>query len=261
MALPNDRPALLVARSAQALAVALLAYVAAGLVGGSLPVNPRWRPPPEGVTIWVEDNGIHTGLVMPKVAAGVDWRPFAPAADLKDPRYAAFGYVAIGWGEHGFYLGTPTWSDVRPGIVLGAALGSDRTLLHVEHLPRPVDGVDARRVVLRPDEYRRLAAFIRASLKSRRRWPGYAGNDVFYEARGRYSALWTCNSWTGAALQAAGVRVGRWTPFPATVMGWFGAGAGAAAPVPITPQARAPSPAGDTKGDRPTAALPAAARL
>lgn len=218
----NARAAFRVARSLIAgLAGLLLGYVAAGLIGGSLPANAGWREPAEGVTIWVESNGIHTGLVMPKLAAGVDWRPFAPAADLRDPRYAGFDHVAIGWGERGFYLQTATWADVRPRVVLGAAWGSDATLLHVEHIPAPRDGPDERRVVLRPNEYRRLAAFIRASLASRRHWPGYSGNDVFYEARGRYSGLRTCNSWTGAALRTAGVRVGRWTPFPVTVLGWF----------------------------------------
>ncbi|WP_425230730.1 TIGR02117 family protein [Sphingomonas sp.] len=228
MRLRNVRPRTLVARTAQALLLLLLlllAYAAAGLVGGSIPVNAGWRAPEQGVTIWVESNGIHTGLVMPKVAAGVDWRPFAPAGDLADPRYAAYDHLAIGWGEHGFYLGTPTWADVRPRVVLGAAIGSTETLLHVEHIPAPADGPQERRVVLRPGEYRRLAAYIRASLASRRHWAGYAGNDVFYEARGRYSAAWTCNNWTGAALRAAGVRVGLWAPFPVTVMGWFPAGA------------------------------------
>lgn len=217
----NARLPTLVARALAALLLLVLAYTAAGLAGGALPANAGWRPPDEGVVIWVESNGVHTGLVMPKVAAGVDWRPFAPAGDLRDPRYAAHGHVAVGWGDHDFYLGTPTWADVRPGIVLAAAIGSDRTLLHVEHVPPPAAGADVRRVVLRPAEYRRLAAFIRASLRSRRRWPGYAGNDAFYEARGRYSAVGTCNEWTGAALRSAGVRVGRWTPFPVTVMGWF----------------------------------------
>lgn len=217
----NARPLTLVARAMTALALIVLAYAAAGLAGGSLPVNAAWRAPAEGVTIWVESNGVHTGLVMPKVAAGVDWRRFAPAKDLRDPRYGAYGSVAIGWGEHDFYLDTPAWTDLRPATIVAAAIGSDRTLLHVEHVPRPVAGPDVRRVVLRPEEYRRLAAFVAASLASRRHWPGYAGNDVFYEARGRYSAAWTCNSWTGAALRSAGVRIGWWTPFPVTVMGWF----------------------------------------
>ena len=50
---------------------------------------------------------------------------------------------------------------------------------------------------------------------------GYAGYDAFYTARGHYSAIRTCNAWTGDALRYAGVRIGRWTPFPVTVMRWF----------------------------------------
>ena len=50
---------------------------------------------------------------------------------------------------------------------------------------------------------------------------GYFGYDAFYEGTGRYSAVRTCNSWTGAALAAAGIRVGAWTPFPVTVLWWF----------------------------------------
>ena len=210
------------ARVAAALITLLLGYGAAGLIGGALPVNSGWRPPERGVTIWVENNGVHTGLVVPKVAAGVDWRLFAPAGDLADMGYAGHRYLAIGWGDRDFYLGTPTWADVRPRDVLAAATGSERTLLHVEHVAAPVAGADVRRVVLRPEEYRRLVAFIVASRRpDGGRWRGYGAYDVFYEARGRYDAIRTCNSWTGRALAAAGVRVGRWTPFPVTVLWWF----------------------------------------
>lgn len=207
-------------RVVAALVLLSLGYVAAALVGGSLPANAGWRPAKDGVTIWVESNGIHTGLVMPKVAAGVDWRGSAPAGDLGDPRYGSFGYVAIGWGEKGFYLGTPTWRAVRPGLIVRAVTGSDVTLMHVEHVPGPA--ADARAVILTPAQYRRLAAFVAASFRpGGRRYAGYGRNDAFYGARGRYDAVRTCNSWTGDALRQAGVRIGRWTPLPATVMGWF----------------------------------------
>lgn len=224
--MPNAAALTMVARLLRRMVIGvvlvILAYVAAALVGGSIPVNAGWRPPAGGVTIWVEDNGIHTGLVLPKVAAGVDWRGFAPAGDLVDKRYGGYDHVAIGWGEHAFYLETPSWAEVRPGTVMWAALGSDRTLLHVEHVPAPADSIPVRRIVLRPAEYRRLAAFILATrAPGRRRWRGYGPNDVFYAGVGRYHALRTCNSWTGAALAAAGVRVGWWTPLPVTVMGWF----------------------------------------
>lgn len=215
-----------VIRVAKGLAIAFLllvtGYAAAGLAGGAIPVNAAWRPPAHGITIYVESNGVHTGLILPKVAAGIDWRPLVPARDLADPRHAAFDHIAFGWGERAFYLDTKTWADVKVATILAAAFGSEATLIHVEHLPRPAPADDVRAIVLRPQEYRRLAAHIAASFA---RHPahhrGYAGHDTFYDARGHYDAVRTCNAWTGAALRTAGVRVGWWTPFPVTVMAWF----------------------------------------
>jgi uncharacterized protein (TIGR02117 family) len=197
-------------------------YAVAGLIGGSIPSNREWRAPAQGVHIFVESNGVHTGIIVPKVAAGVDWRGVARAADLRDPRFAAFDHLAFGWGEKTFYLETPTWTEVKLRTVVASAVGSDRTLMHVEHLPLPRAGVGARESVVTPAQYRRLAAYIRASFRDGgARYRGYAGYDAFYDANGRYDAVRTCNAWTGDALRFAGVRVGWWTPFPVTVMGWF----------------------------------------
>lgn len=205
-------------------ALALDGYAAAGLVGGSAAAS-GWRDRPrEGVTIWVENNGVHTGLVLPLVAAGVDWRPLARPDHLRDPRLAS-RWLAFGWGDRDFFLRTPTWAELDPRTVARAAVGSDATVVHLEHIARPGFGPDVRPVVLRPAEYRRLAAFVRASVaveQGRYRWrPGYGRHDAFYAGTGRYSAYTTCNAWTGAALRAAGVRMGRWTPFPVTVMAWL----------------------------------------
>lgn len=210
---------------ASALVLLLVGYATAGLVGGAIPRHAAWVPPGDGVRIVIESNGVHTDVVLPKLAAGVDLSDLVPAADLADPHYAGYDHIAVGWGERTFYLETPTWADVRPLTVLQAAIGSDRTVLHVEHLPLPAADADSRAVVLRPDEYRRLAAFVRASFAPGARWhrPGYGKSDAFYAATGRYSAVHTCNAWTGDALAAAGVRIGVWTPFPVTVLGWFAA--------------------------------------
>jgi uncharacterized protein (TIGR02117 family) len=213
--------------AALALAAPIVAYGAAGLIGGAIPVNAGWRPPAAGVTVYLETNGVHTDLVVPAAAAGIDWRGLVRPEGITDPRYAAYDHLAFGWGEARFYLETPTWADVRPGTVLRAALGSDRTLVHVEHIPAPATGPDVRRIVLRPEEYRRLAAFIRASFAPAAPgarpnvYRGYGDYDAFYSGSGRYDALMTCNAWTGAALRAGGVRVGAWTPFAVTVTGWF----------------------------------------
>jgi hypothetical protein len=48
----------------------------------------------------------------------------------------------------------------------------------------------------------------------------YGHNDAFFQANGHYSLLQTCNTWTGAGLRAAGVKVSRWTPLPNLVT-WY----------------------------------------
>ncbi|MDB5675742.1 MAG: hypothetical protein JWM65_2724 [Sphingomonas bacterium] len=200
----------------------VLVYAAAGMIGGSIPANASWVQPSVGVRIFIEDNGIHTGIVMPASEAGVDWRATFPASDLADPRYAGFDHVAVGWGDRAFYVETPTWGDINPVVVLRAAIGSSRTVLHVEHVPAPPTGNAVRAIMLTPDQYRRLAAFVRGTLGTGGKVAsGYGPDDAFYDARGTYNAAATCNEWTGRALRHAGVRVGAWTPFPATVMGWF----------------------------------------
>lgn len=197
-------------------------YLAAGLIGGAIPTNNDWQSPERGVRIYVESNGIHVGIVVPKVSAGVDWRPLLPARDLRDPRYAGFDHASFGWGEEKFYLGTPAWWDLKPATVAAAAIGSTHTLVHVDHVPAPKARRDVRTLVLTPEQYRRLAHYIRASMADRPTvHPGYWQNDAFYTGTGRYSAIRTCNAWAGAALRYAGVQVGAWTPFPVTVLWWF----------------------------------------
>jgi uncharacterized protein (TIGR02117 family) len=210
------------ARVALGVVVVVLTYAVAGLIGGTIPTNPAWVQPRDGIRIYVEDNGIHTGIVVPVQAAGVDWRDLPAPGDLRDPRFAGYGWRAFGWGDRAFYLETPTWADVRPLTVLRAAFGSTRTVFHAEAIPEPQTGKHVRALTLTPDQYRRLAAFIRATVVERgARVPGYGRHDMFAEARGTYSAVRTCNAWTGEALRAAGVRIGAWTPFPVTVMAWL----------------------------------------
>lgn len=216
-------PIRLLAGTLAALLILVALYGVAAGVGSTIAVNAGWRAPASGVMVWIEDNGIHTTIVMPKRAAGVDWTDAFPARDLGEPRYAGWDHVAVSWGERDFFVGTPTWWDLKPTTVLRAVVGSDATVLHVEHVAPPVAGNAVRAIVLRPEEYRRLAAFVHASLGEGKAVRGYAGYDAFYPARGHYDAVRTCNWWTGRALRAAGVRIGAWTPTSAGVMRWTNA--------------------------------------
>ncbi|WP_315760441.1 TIGR02117 family protein [Sphingomonas sp. Y38-1Y] len=202
-------------------AIVAQSYLVAGWVGGAIAAPGAEARAVEGIAVYVEDNGIHTGIVLPKAVLPADLLARFAGEDLADPRYARHGWLAIGWGDRAFYLGTPTWSDLSLSTVAAAAVGSDATVLHVEHVPPPRGGASVRRVLLRPDQVARLVGFVRASVGEGTAVHGYGGWDAFYPARGHYSAIRTCNAWTGEALRAAGVRMGRWTPFPGGVMRWL----------------------------------------
>jgi uncharacterized protein (TIGR02117 family) len=218
----NGRTLLRIALAPFALLWALvILYCAAALAGSLIPANMGWQQAETGVRIYVAENGVHTDLILPASAEGVEWGDLIRPADLADPRQAGLSHLVFGWGDRDFYLNTPSWDQVKPGRVFAALAGMGSTVLHVGHLADPGGAARVRAIVLRPDEYRRLAAFVRATFAGGAPVRGYGASDAFYPAKGGYSILNTCNEWTGGALRSAGVRIGRWTPFQASVILWL----------------------------------------
>lgn len=201
------------------LAVLLLPglYLLAALIGGLVPLNGSWTEPERGTTVFLRSNGVHVDIVMPAQAQGLDWRPLFPARDFADPPADA-RWFGFGAGERRVYLDTPRWADLTPRIVWSALAGGER-VLHVERTAEPGDNLVAIR--LRPEEYRRLWAAVRAQLAlsdqgrpQRLAHRGYGPDDAFYQTHGRANAVNTCNQWVADQLRIAGVRVSAWTPFP-----------------------------------------------
>lgn len=204
----------------------LMLYLALALGGSLIPSNANWSPPRQGVRIFIYTNGVHSGIVIPAANDMQDWHRWVKADDIRDPRYAASSHILFGWGERTFYLNTPQWSDVRPGVAAHALFDGRRTLLHVDfvHAPRPSSNM--RPLIVSKDQYRQLVRQIeghfRLNAKGRPQpIMGYGPADAFYESYGRYDLFRTCNEWTGAQLRRIGVRIGIWTPFSQSVMLWF----------------------------------------
>jgi uncharacterized protein (TIGR02117 family) len=192
------------------------AYLVAALIGSLVPVNAGWNEPESGTTIYIADNGIHADIVMPVKAQGLDWQPLVPRSDFAaaDPDAQ---WIAFGSGEERVYFNTPTWWDITPRTIWSALTGG-RRVMHVEYVSDR--GYSVREIRLRPEEYRRLWAAIRAdfALDGRGRpkhlaHPGYGCCDTFYRAVGKESAVRTCNTWVARWLRLAGVRTSLWPPF------------------------------------------------
>jgi uncharacterized protein (TIGR02117 family) len=98
--------------------------------------------------------------------------------------------------------------------------------MHVTYLRyEPTRGERCRRLVLTEQQYRDLTRYVLDSFERDESGnprlidhPGYTPQDRFFDARGTYSFVQTCNEWTGAGLRSIGVRTGLWTPFPQDIL-------------------------------------------
>lgn len=197
----------------------VLLYFLAALVGALIAVDGEAVQDPDGVRVYVTSNGVHADVWVPVRVGDRDWSDWLPLDELGG---GGGGYLGFGWGERSFYLETPTWDDLTAGNALRALLWPTSTLMHVTYLwsaPR-----DAHELRLSAASHARLVEYLRSGFAvdegGRPRLvehPGYHGNDRFFEGRGRYHLLRTCNHWTNGALKAAGVRTALWAPFEASV--------------------------------------------
>ena len=205
-------------RVALALLAPVALYLAAALIGSFIPLNRDWEEPETGITIWLVSNGVHLDIAFPVVAEGLDWREDFPPGDFADPAWANASHVMIGAGDRGVYTTAEDWGDLEPGVALTALTDGER-VMHVQFVPPPARFAKAE-LRLRPEEYRRLYQSVRSSFAlgdggrpQRLDADGYFDSDAFYEGRGGFNALMTCNQWVASRLRLAGVETSAWTPF------------------------------------------------
>lgn len=185
-------------------------YLTLVIITSLIPINADFNET-DGVKIYVKTNGVHTDICLPVVNEYVDWRGFIPIADFPD--VSKHNYVSVGWGDKGFFLDTPEWSDLTFGTAFSAAFLPSETAMHVAYLEtEPVLSFNTKQKYVHPDKYQDLIRFIKSSFKTNGEkidlipGKGYWKNDNFYEARGSYHLFNTCNAWTNQALKIAGVR-------------------------------------------------------
>ena len=182
-------------------------------------INSAFVNTADGIEVFVKSNGVHTDIIMPVKSGNLNWNEVLPCADFMnvDERYE---YVAVGWGDKGFYIDTPTWDDLTFSTVFKAAFGLGGTAMHVTYkYKKPKLSESCKMVVISKEQYLRLIGHIMASFQIKNGktilidHDGYSEQDRFYEANGKYSMFATCNVWTGNTLKAAGIKAGAWTPF------------------------------------------------
>lgn len=199
-------------------AVLLYVIVAFGFL--LFPANQHEAVASSEVDAYVISNGVHTDFLLPVETKTFDWKTIFDPHAVADPAVAT-DYISIGWGDREFYLNTPEWKDLTASRAFNALFGHDSSLIHVEYLSRKDVAHLSQRyhLHLTQAQYKNLINYVLNStvLQHGRAQPiigrHYASGDAFFEAYGHYNLFTTCNTWSGNGLQAAGVKVSRWTPF------------------------------------------------
>lgn len=173
----------------------------------------------KNIDIYILTNGVHTDLVLPIKNAEYDWSKEIPFENTVS-KSTDFHYIAIGWGDKGFYLDTPTWAELKFSTAVKAAFWLGQSALHCTFYKEMTESEKCKKIPITKEQYVQLVDFING--KFDRDSSGkpifiktdavYGVNDAFYDAKGSYSFLQTCNTWTNNGLKAAGQKAALWTP-------------------------------------------------
>ena len=172
------------------------------------------------VALYILTNGVHTDIVVPVRNEDIDWSKEVKFSNIVSKDSCA-NYLAMGWGDKGFYLETPSWAELKASVAFKAAFALSTTAIHATYYDKMRVGESCRRIDISREQYRRLINYIKTSFQTDRKGhfmhipttANYGDSDAFYEANGRYSMLHTCNTWANNALKSCGQKACLWTPF------------------------------------------------
>jgi uncharacterized protein (TIGR02117 family) len=157
-------------------------------------------------TVYVVGHGWHSGIVIRRDQIPSEAWP-------EHGRFPPAPFLEVGWGDRAFYQSP----DAGVGPALRAAFASGGSVLHVAGLGRPPAELFTRAEVVAVElSGRGVEALARFVSRAYTRdlsgdpidlGPGLYPGSRFYAATGRYSLLYTCNSWIAEALRAGGCPI------------------------------------------------------
>ncbi len=82
------------------------------------------------MAIYIKTNGVHTDIVVPIKNELLDWSKEVKFANTHLPDTTTMKWLAMGWGDKGFYLQTPNWSDLKFSVAFNAMFALSTTAIH-----------------------------------------------------------------------------------------------------------------------------------
>ena len=133
-------------------------------------------------TVYLNDNGVHVDLVLPTDGE----------------------YISYGWGSAHFFMNIPTWNDASYKDFLHVSNNrEDVVIREIRHynkqdhwIPVLVDKYQLKML------HRNVKkSYVLDSNGNKIRVIDTINNGWYYKAKGKYSLLYTCNTWTNEMLK------------------------------------------------------------
>lgn len=199
-----------------ALIAIIVVYILATFIGSLIPVNSSAVKQGD-ITIYINSNGVHTDIVVPVKNNIKDWTTIIPYSHTKANDSLA-RYIAFGWGDKAFYLETPQWSDLKASTAFNVAFHLGTSAMHIRFYRDLQEDEECIKLKISKSDYKKLITYIENSFayseNKQVKWianRSYNNYDAFYEAKGKYSLFYTCNTWANKALKAANQKAALWT--------------------------------------------------
>lgn len=195
----------------------IVVYILATLILSHIPLNASPKISND-VAIYIKSNGVHTDIVVPLKNDVKDWSKEILYTHTK-AQDSQMEFVAFGWGDKGFYLDTPRWADLKASTAFKAAFYMGTSAMHTSFYKTLAEDKDCVKIFISKQDYKYLVAYISDSFAyedAKLLWienRSYGRFDAFYEANGKYSLFYTCNTWANNALKAANQKAALWTPY------------------------------------------------
>ena len=176
------------------------------------------------IPIYIVNQGIHTAIVVPVKNELFNWHQYLRLSEIGREANSEYKYLSFGWGDRAFMLETSTSATINPVTAFNALFIPTPSTVQVQGYLIFPQNKETKCVKISGENYLRMVNFIKNSFQLDAAGNkikisyGYHNNDSFYEAKGSYSILRTCNDWTAEALQQAGVNTPLWSTLSSSIM-------------------------------------------
>ena len=188
-----------------------LTYIVVDFLLSAITVNKEDNSNVHNNRIYLFSNGVHLDIAIPK--SSIDANLLSGLENIENGNYLSFG-----WGDKGFYLDTPTWSELKFSTAFRAGFMKSTTLMHVtKYGQQQGDWIE---IMIDDQELKLLNDYIFQSFNCDEQArkiilpnKGYSAFDNFYKANGSYSLFKTCNTWLNTGFKRSGLKACYWTAF------------------------------------------------